>query len=125
MYQPYIYFLQITISLGLLNVWLLRANRVTSFRGGVAKSLKEEFSFYGLPVSVFYLVGFIKISSAILLILGIFFPYLTFLASAVVAILMIGAVIMHVKVHDPLIKTVPASTMFIMSLLLALGSGGF
>jgi hypothetical protein len=37
---------QIVVALGLLNVWLLRANKPTSWRGGEAKNMLEEFRTY-------------------------------------------------------------------------------
>ena len=107
--------LQIVVGLGLLNVWLLRAGSATSYRGGEARSLKEEFAEYGLPDFFFYLVGALKIGSAILLIAGIWVPALVLPAAAVVAVLMVGALVMHVKVGDPAMKSLPAFLMFLMS----------
>ena len=36
--------LQVFVGLGILNVWLIRANWSTGYRGGDAKNLKEEFA---------------------------------------------------------------------------------
>lgn len=107
--------LQVVVGLGLLNVWLLRAGSATSYRGGDARSLKEEFAAYGLPGFFFYLVGALKICSAILLLVGIWVPALVLPAAAVVAVLMVGALAMHVKVGDPAIKSLPAFLMLLMS----------
>ena len=41
--------LQLIVAVGILNVWLLRSGRATPFRGGDARSLREEFAAYGLP----------------------------------------------------------------------------
>jgi hypothetical protein len=49
--------LTVIISLGILNVWLLRFNKPTPYRGGTAKNLKEEFAAYGLPVWFMWVVG--------------------------------------------------------------------
>ena len=46
--QTLVSILQVVIALGLLNVWLIRANRSTGYRGGAAKNIKEEFAVYGL-----------------------------------------------------------------------------
>ena len=43
---------QLIIALGILNVWLLRFNKATIYRGGSAKNMKEEFATYGLPMSL-------------------------------------------------------------------------
>lgn len=107
--------LQILAALGLLSVWILRARSATAYRGGEARSLREEFSAYGLSDAVFYVVGGLKISAAILLLVGIWYPQVVLPAAAVVAGLMLGALAMHAKVKDPLIRSVPALLMLGMS----------
>ncbi len=107
--------LQLAVALGLLNVWLVRAGSTTSYRGGSARSLKEEFAAYGLPDFFFYLVGALKIGSAIALIAGIWNESFVLPAAAVVALLMVGALVMHAKVKDPPMKSLPAFLMLIMS----------
>jgi hypothetical protein len=113
--------LQIICALALLNVWILRNKKITNYRGGNAKNLKEEFQAYGLPVWIYYLVGFLKISSACLLIAGIWLPILVLPIACLILILMLGALTMHIKVHDPLLKSVPAILMLIISLALIIG----
>ncbi len=107
--------LQVVVALGLLNVWLVRAGSATSYRGGDARSLREEFAAYGLPEFFFYLVGALKIGSAVMLIAGIWINALVMPAAAIVAVLMVGALVMHVKVKDPAIKSLPAFLMLVMS----------
>ncbi len=107
--------LQILVALGLLSVWILRARSATAYRGGEARSLREEFSAYGLSDAVFYIVGGLKISAAFLLLAGIWYSPVVLPAAAVVAGLMLGALAMHVKVKDPLIRSVPALLMLGMS----------
>ena len=63
--------LQIIVGLGLLNVWLVRGRSSTSYRGGAAQTLQEEFAAYGLPGFAFYVVGALKIGAAIVLIAGV------------------------------------------------------
>lgn len=103
--------LQLVTALGLLNVWLLRSASATSYRGGSAQSLKEEFNAYGLPDAAFYVVGTLKVGAAIALLIGIWVPTLVQPAASLVAVLMVGAVSMHVKVGDPIVKSVPALAM--------------
>jgi uncharacterized membrane protein YphA (DoxX/SURF4 family) len=93
---------------------------VTGWRGGTAKNLKEEFEVYGLPGWFMGVVGFLKLLLATLLIAGIWLPALTRPAAAGMAVLMLGAVAMHVKVKDPLKRSLPALSMLAMSLLVAL-----
>lgn len=63
--------LQIIVGLGLLNVWLVRGRSSTSYRGGAAQTLQDEFAAYGLPDFAFYLVGALKIGAAVVLIAGV------------------------------------------------------
>jgi uncharacterized membrane protein YphA (DoxX/SURF4 family) len=107
--------LQILVGLGLLNVWLLRRQSATAYRGGAAKNLKEEFAAYGLPAPMFYIVGGLKIICGVLLLVGLAYPPVVLPAAAVVAVLMVGAVVMHLKVGDPVTKYVPATLMLAMS----------
>ena len=110
--------LQVVMALGLLNVWLVRTGSATPYRGGDARSLKEEFAAYGLPDFFFYLVGLLKVGSAIMLIAGIWIDGLVLPAAALVAVLMVGALVMHIKVKDPAIKSLPAFLMLVMSVSL-------
>jgi hypothetical protein len=100
---------QIIIVLGIFNVWILRYGKETNWRGGEAKSMKEEFAAYGLPDGFMVFIGAAKIILALCLIIGI-----------LMAILMFGAVSMHVKVKDPLQKSLPAFTMLALSLIVAI-----
>ncbi len=103
--------LQCAVALGLLNVWLLRPNQSTPYRGGDAQTMREEFAAYGLPPLAMYLVGTLKIGAALALIAGIWWPALVFPAALLIAILMAGALAMHVKIHDPALKSVPAAAL--------------
>jgi hypothetical protein len=107
--------LQVIVGVELLLVWVVRAKWATKFRGGDAKTLKEEFATYGLPVWFFYSIAVLKIGSAIALIVGLWVPELVLPAAGLVVALMLGALAMHRKVDDPLIKYRPAFTVFLMS----------
>ncbi|MBC7456945.1 MAG: DoxX family protein [Bdellovibrionaceae bacterium] len=111
--------LQIIIALGLINVWLFRNSKSTDYRGGSAKNLKQEFAAYGLPSWVYYVVGSLKMGSALALILGLHHSSVTLTASVIIAVLMVGALCMHIKVKDHFKKSVPALVMLIMSLFVA------
>lgn len=100
---------QVIVALGLLNVWLLRFNKPTHYRGGDAHSMPEEFAAYGLPKWMMWAVGGGKVLCALCLLAGIWVPALVAPAAAVVLLLMIGAIAMHLKIHDPVSKSVPAS----------------
>jgi uncharacterized membrane protein len=104
--------LQAFVALILLWVWLIHFGRPTSFRGGRAKDLKEEFSVYGLPHWSFWTVGICKVLLALLLLVGLYFEQLVKPTALFLAILMFAAVWMHLKLkRDPLIKALPAYLM--------------
>ena len=111
--------LQLVIAIGLINVWLLRFNRATEYRGGDAKNMKEEFIAYGLPIWLMYLVGAMKIAIAIMLVLSFWVEQLLFYNLIALASLMIAALMMHVKVKDPIKKSYPAlSILFMIALIM-------
>ena len=115
----FLYVLNVIIALTIFNVWFLRHNRKTPFRGGDASSLLQEFKVYGLPKWMFYLTGFVKILLSVALIVGIWFEEINILASMLLSLIMLIAVIMHIKVNDPIKKSVPALTIlfFLLTIL--------
>jgi hypothetical protein len=112
--------LQLIVALGLLNVWLVRIKKQSGYRGGEAKNLKDEFATYGLAPWVYFVVGGLKVCSAFALILGLWISSAAFVASILVAFLMLGAIAMHIKIQDPIKKSVPAILMLVMSLAISL-----
>lgn len=119
--QSFIILCQIIIALGIFNVWIIRYGKETNWRGGEAKNMKEEFAAYGFPGGFMAFIGAAKILLAICLIIGIWIPLFVKPAAIAMAFLMIGAVSMHVKVKDPLQKSLPAFTMLLLSLIVAVG----
>lgn len=107
--------LQVVVGVGLLNVWLLRRQSATPYRGGASRTLQQEFAAYGLPSAAFYVVGALKIAAAMVLIAGLWWALPVRAAALVVLALMVGAVAMHMKVGDPLLKSVPAALMLVMA----------
>ena len=110
---------QITIALSIYNVWFFRFNKPTRYRGKNAETMKDEFISYGLPDYFVWLIGFLKVALATLLLIGIYINSLVFPASIGMAILMIGAIAMHIKVNDDIIKSLPATIFLILSLSVA------
>lgn len=110
--------IQLIIALSIYNVWLLRFSKPTSWRGGAAKSMKEEFEIYGLPDWFMKIIGALKLILATLLIAGIWVPSLVKPAAMGMAILMLGAIVMHFKVKDAPLKSLPAATFLVLSLIL-------
>lgn len=111
--------LQVVIALGIANVWLLRSDKATAYRGGSATNMKEEFAAYGLPAWFMQVIGAAKLILAAALLIGIWVPELVQPAAIGMAALMLGAVSMHVKVQDPLKRSLPALAMLAMSVAVA------
>jgi|TARA_A100001234_G_scaffold156806_1_gene138390 hypothetical protein len=111
--------LQLLIAIGLINVWLFRFNKATDYRGGNATNMKEEFIAYGLPVWLMYFVGTLKVLIALMLIISFWIEQLLLYNLIALALLMIAAVLMHVKVKDPIKKSYPAlSILFMIALIM-------
>ena len=110
---------QLAIAFGILNVWCYRPNRPTRWRGGNAKTMREEFAHYGLPYPFMLMIGFLKVTSAIMLILGVFIPAFTLPGVVLLTVLLLGAIMMHVKVHDPIYKVIPSLSLFTLCLVVS------
>lgn len=110
--------IKVFILISILNVWLLRFNKPTSWRGGSAQSMKEEFETYGLSENMVYLVGGLKILFAILIFSSIWLPQLGVPGAAGMSVLMLGAIAMHLKVKDPLKKSFPAFSFLVLSVII-------
>jgi hypothetical protein len=108
--------LKLIVGLGILNVWLLRRDQSSEWRGGNADNIQEEFAAYGLPKSAMIIVGTLKSVLAVLLLASIYFTELEPIAAYGIAILMIGAILMHVKIGDEAKKSLPAFILLLLSL---------
>lgn len=111
---------QTAAALWILNVWFLRFNKDTGYRGGDATNMKEEFAEYGMSEKAMYAVGAAKVSLAVMMLVGLREPKLARPASAGLAAMMLGAIGMHVKVKDPVKRSLPAISVFTLSTVSAL-----
>ena len=114
------YILQIIAALGIFNVWLLRFGQDTEYRGGKASNMNEEFVVYGLPTVAVYIIGFLKVVSAIGLLAGIFLQSFVIPSAILLAALMLGAFGMHLKIRDPFKKSIPALIMLALCVVILL-----
>ena len=112
----------LTVSITIINVWLFRFNKPSIYRGGDAINMIEEFNAYGLSESLVYIVGTIKVLSAVGLIFGLFWDKLLVFSASVISFLMTAAVFMHLKIGDELIKSMPATVMFILCLFIIISN---
>jgi uncharacterized membrane protein YphA (DoxX/SURF4 family) len=108
---------QLFVGISVMNVWLRRANTPTIYRGGDANTIFEEFDVYGLPQWMVYAVGAAKVLCSILLLAGLWFPVLATIGGAGMAFFMAGALLMHLKISDPFIKSIPALMFLVLSFI--------
>ena len=108
--------LQLIIALGVINVWCVRSTKPSRWRATNASNMKEEFAAYGLPPAVMYVVGGTKVLSAIGLVLGVWIAWLVPYCAAAIALLMLSAIVMHLRVRDPIHRSLPALLMLICSI---------
>jgi hypothetical protein len=120
MYMTIAVLIQLFIAVGIFNVWVIRFNKPTAFRGGDARTMAEEFRVYGLSDEVRKIVGVLKLGLAALLVIGVWIPALAVWAATCMAFLMLVAVLMHIKVSDPIKKAVPAFCMMMLCLAVVL-----
>jgi hypothetical protein len=114
---------QTAAALWILNVWFHRFNKDTGYRGGGATNMKEEFAEYGMSETTMYAVGAAKVSLAGMMLVGHRVPKLVRPASAGLAVFMLGAIAMHVKVKDPIKRALPAITVFSLATTSAVLNG--
>ena len=100
----------------IINVWLFRFNDETIYRGGDALNMLEEFNIYGFSETFTYIIGFIKVSCALALLLSIYYNKILLPAALVIIALMSGALVMHFTVSDEIIKFLPAALVLIATL---------
>jgi len=110
--------LMAVVSFTILNVWLFRFSKSTIYRGGDAVDMISEFAAYGLSTSVLYMVGAIKVLSAVLLLIGFGYSKLVKPASYVISVMMLAAIYFHYSIADQWLKSLPAALMLLSSLLI-------
>lgn len=110
---------QIIVGLSILNVWLIQNKKPTKWRGGKATTIIEEFEAYGLSKQLCYIVGFFKVTLAILLLVAIWFPVVKQPAAIGLATFLLGSIAMHFKINDPLFKSFPAALFLVLCLCIA------
>ena len=116
--QQLVSLFQVVIGLSVMRVWTINFNKSTPWRGGGARNMKEEFTAYGLPMWMVYFVGILKVIFSIGLIAGLWIPELITFSASGIAIFMFFAILMHVKIKDPIKKSIPALTFMVLSLLI-------
>ena len=103
--------LLIVVSVTVITAWTYNINLDTTFRGGDATNMIEEFEAYGLNQTTMVVVGIFKVSCAIMLLFGLKYRKLILPAAGVMALFMIAAVYFHFSISDPIIPTAPSLLM--------------
>ena len=103
--------LLIVVSVTVITAWTYNINLDTTFRGGDATNMIEEFEAYGLNQTTMVVVGIFKVSCAIMLLFGLKYRKLILPAAGVMALFMIAAVYFHFSIADPIIPTAPSLLM--------------
>ena len=100
--------LQALVAASIIFVWVVRYDNII-----------QEFKQYGLPDWLRDLVGVLKLTFALLLLLGIQRASLAIIGSLGIAGLMGCAFAMHLRVKNPMFKMLPALTLLVLSLIIA------
>jgi putative oxidoreductase len=100
--------LQIVLGLGFL---VFGASKLGS------KQMVDEFKRYGLPQWFRMVTGLLEIGGAALIIAGIWNHMLAAIAGILLAIIMAGAIVTHLRIKDPVAKTGMPIILMVLSLI--------
>jgi len=103
--------LQIITASSVLFVWVVRYENII-----------EEFEYYKLPTWLRDLVGILKVSFGIMLLMGIYDEKFKIIGAGGLSLLMIAALLTHVKVKNPFHKAVPAVILLSFSVIILFSS---
>ncbi|MFM1770114.1 MAG: hypothetical protein RJA22_2643 [Verrucomicrobiota bacterium] len=101
--------LQALVAASIFFVWVVRYDNII-----------QEFKQYGLPDWLRDLVGILKLTLALLLLLGIQRASLAVIGSVGIAALMGCAFVMHLRVKNPVFKMLPSLALLALSLIMAI-----
>lgn len=100
--------LQALVAAAIFFVWVVRYNNII-----------VEFQHYRLPDWLRDLVGILKLTFALLLLLGIERHRLALIGSVGIAGLMGCAFVVHLRVKNPVFKMLPSLTLLVLALIIA------
>ena len=99
--------LQIITASSILFVWVVRYENIIT-----------EFQQYQLPVWLRDLVGILKLSFSIMLLAGIYDEKFKYLGSSGLILLMLAALLTHVKMKNSFYKALPSLTLLVFSTII-------
>lgn len=100
--------LQALVAASIFYVWVVRYSNVV-----------EEFKQYRLPDWLRDLVGVLKLTFSLLLLIGIERAPLALAGSLGIALLMLCAFFTHVRIKNPFVKMLPSLALLALSLFIA------
>ena len=100
--------LQALVAASIFFVWVVRYANIV-----------QEFKQYGLPDRLRDLVGILKMTFAMLLLIGIARRPLAVVGGLGIAILMLAAFVTHLRVKNPVVKMLPCLTLLVLSAVIA------
>ena len=100
--------LQALVAVSIFFVWVVRYNNVV-----------EEFKLYRLPDWLRDLVGILKLTFSLMLLIGIERGRFALAGSLGIALLMVCAFVTHLRVKNPFFKMLPSLTLFVLSIAIA------
>ena len=96
---------QLVVAASVFFVWVVRR-----------KNIAAEFEHFGFSTRFKDLIGTLKLSLSALLVLGIWFAPVAMLVAPIMAVLMLAAVVVHFRVRDAAIKSLPAFCLMLLSI---------
>ena len=103
--------LQALVAASIFFVWVVRYDNIV-----------REFKAFGLPDWLRDMVGILKLTFSLLLIIGIERPVFAVVGAAGIAALMGAAIATHLRVKNPVFKMLPSLTLLLLSLAIAFAS---
>jgi len=100
--------LQALVAASIVFVWVVRYDNIV-----------QEFNHFGLPDWLRDLVGVLKMTFALMLLIGIERGQFAVYGGIGIAVLMAAAMITHLRVKNPLLKMLPSMTLLICSVAIA------
>ena len=101
-------FLESLVSASIFFVWVVRYDNIVS-----------EFKQFGYPDWLRDLVGILKLTLSVLLLIGITDNRFAVAGGIGIALLMVAAFVTHLRVKNPLHKMMPSLTLMVLSILIA------
>ena len=100
--------LQALVAAAIFFVWVVRYANIV-----------QEFKQYALPDWLRDLVGILKLTCSVLLLIGSERPLFAVVGGGGIAVLMAAALVTHLRVKNPVFKMLPPLTLLLLSVVIA------